>query len=66
MTAHHLSRKFLLAVFIVSVSSVALFIDKLTGGAWVAVSTLVISSYGAADVTQQTLAKKTEAANGDS
>ena len=54
---HHLSRKFLLTLFVLLVSAVALFMGHLEPGAWVAVSTLAITSYGAADVTEKKFIK---------
>ncbi len=44
------SRKFLLAVFAQLVGTIGLFVDKLGGGEYVALTTVVLGLYGAANV----------------
>ena len=44
------STKFVQSSFCQLVSAIALFTGNLTGGEWVAVSTLVLAVYGAANV----------------
>ena len=48
-----LSRKFGLAVALTAAGIVALFLGKLTGGEYVALATLVLSAYGAANVMEK-------------
>lgn len=50
-----MSRKFLQACFVQVSGAVALFIDKIDGGTYVALSTLALSIYGAASVMDKKL-----------
>jgi hypothetical protein len=47
------STKFMQAVFIQVTGAVALFLDKIDGGTYVALSTLALSIYSLADVVQK-------------
>ena len=47
------NRKFILACFIILFSALALPFGWIDGGAWVAVASLVMTSYGAANVIQK-------------
>lgn len=49
------SRKFILAGFFTLTGTVALFLGGLSGGEWIALATVVLGLYGAADVTDQKL-----------
>lgn len=48
-----LSRKFIQAAFVQVTGAVALFIDKIDGGTYVALSTLALSIYGVANVASK-------------
>jgi hypothetical protein len=54
-TARHLSRKFLLTVFIQVVGAYGFLVGKMDGGTYVALSSLVLSAYGAASVADKRL-----------
>lgn len=47
------STKFVQAVFIQVTGAIALFVDKIDGGTYVALSTLALSIYAIADVVQR-------------
>jgi hypothetical protein len=49
------STKFMQAVFVQVTGAIALFIDKVDGGTYVALSTLALSIYAIADVTDKRL-----------
>lgn len=55
MFQRHLSRKFLLTVFIQLVGAYGFIIGRMDGGTYVALSTLVLSVYGAASVSDKKL-----------
>lgn len=50
-----MSRKFLQAAFVQISSAAALFLGKIDGGTYVALSTLALSIYGAASVADKKL-----------
>lgn len=54
------STKFQQSAFIQVTGAVALFIDKIDGGTYVALSTLALSIYAVADVAQKKLMKGVE------
>lgn len=54
------STKFQQSAFIQVTGAVALFIDKIDGGTYVALSTLALSIYAVADVAQKKLIKGME------
>lgn len=54
------SRKFLQAVFVQITGAIALFVGKVDGGTYVALSTLALSIYGAAVVADKRFNGQTE------
>ena len=52
------STKFLQSAFIQVTGAVALFVDKIDGGTYVALSTLALSIYAVADVVQNRMTDK--------
>jgi hypothetical protein len=53
-----LSRKFLLTLAILITSGVALFLNVLDSGSWVAVSTLVLAGYSVGNVGEKHLVRE--------
>lgn len=53
------STKFLQSAFVQVTGAVALFIDKIDGGTYVALSTLALSIYAVADVAQKRIEAST-------
>jgi hypothetical protein len=51
----HLSRKFLLVSFVQVTGAIGLFLGKIDGGTYVALSTLSLSVYGASSITDKKL-----------
>ena len=45
-----ISRKFILAIFIIILSAIALGLGWISDGSWVAVATLVMAAFGASNV----------------
>ena len=52
------STKFLQSAFVQVTGAIALFIDKIDGGTYVALSTLALSIYAVADVVQKRMTDK--------
>ena len=52
------STKFLQSVFVQVTGAVALFMDKIDGGTYVALSTLALTIYAVADVAQNRMTDK--------
>ena len=46
------SRKFGLTILILTLASLFLYIDKLTGGEWITICTLVLGMYKAANIVE--------------
>ena len=44
------SRKFTITIMVLLLSYIALMYNKINGGSWVAVSTLVLAAYSAANI----------------
>ena len=55
------STKFLQSAFVQVTGAVALFMDKIDGGTYVALSTLALSIYAVADVAQKRFESTNEA-----
>ena len=55
------STKFLQAAFVQVTGAIALFVGKVDGGTYVALSTLALSIYAVADVVQKRVANETQA-----
>ena len=56
----YVSRKFLLTFCVLFIGSIALLIGKMGGGEYVALSTLVLSVYGTANVVEKRQAKEAQ------
>lgn len=55
------STKFQQSAFVQATGAIALFMDKIDGGTYVALSTLALSIYAVADVVQKKLLTENEA-----
>lgn len=53
------STKFLQSAFVQVTGAIALFVDKIDGGTYVALSTLALSIYAVADVAQKRIEAST-------
>jgi hypothetical protein len=59
------STKFQQSAFVQVTGAIALFVGKIDGGTYVALSTLALSIYAVADVAQKKLMKETEGAENE-
>lgn len=53
-----LSRKFIIAAFFAVIGSIGWLADKMSGGEFIALVTLITGLYAAADVTQDQLSRR--------